>query len=71
MKAYISNGWDKRIVDPDPNKQYTQRKAMIEQQSESADVLEDGVGDWPKGPYTQQIEGVLPPMLTEEIIMAR
>ena len=58
-------------MDPDPKKQYTQRKAMIEQQaeSESADVLDD-VGDCPKGPYTQQIEGVLHPMLREEIITA-
>ena len=40
---------------------------MFEQQSESADVLEDDVGDWPKGPYTQQIEGVLTTMLTEKL----
>jgi len=29
----------------------------------------DCVEDWPKGPYTQQIQGVLPPLLTEELIM--
>ena len=27
VKAYISNGWDKTIVDPDPQKKYTTRKA--------------------------------------------
>ena len=73
MKAYISNGWDSRIVDPDPDKQYTQRKAAIEQchDGEAEDsVLELSNGKcWPKGPYTQQIEGVLPAVLTEEIIM--
>ena len=47
----------------------TPSERTIEQQAEAADVLEDDVGDWPKGPYTQQIEGVLPPMLTEEVIM--
>ena len=47
---------------------------MVDQQavSESDDVLQDDVGycNWPKGPYTQQIEGVLPTFLTEELIMA-
>ena len=44
---------------------------MVEQQEGSADDVpqEEDVGDWPKGPYTQQIQGVLPPLLTEEIIM--
>ena len=39
---------------------------MVEQQG---DVPEQDVGDWPKGPYKQQIQGVLPPLLTEEQIM--
>ena len=29
MKAYIANGWDKRIVDPDPEKQYTRKKILM------------------------------------------
>ena len=78
VKAYISNGWDKRIVDPDPKKQYTQRKALNEQhaaspnhglQEKSKEQSQADLSDWPKGPYTQQIEGVLPPLLTEELIM--
>ena len=32
-------------------------------------MQKDDVG-CPKGPYTQQIEGVLPTFLTEEVIMA-
>ena len=68
LKTNISNGWVKRIVDPDSNKLYTQRKAVIDQQavSESDDVLQDDVGYWPKGPYTQQIKGVLSTFLTEK-----
>ena len=72
MKAYISNGLDSRIVDPDPNKQYTRRKAAIEQCHDEAEdsVFELSSGKcWPKGPYTQQIEGVLPAVLTEEIVV--
>lgn len=72
---HISNGWDKKIVDPDPEKQYTQRKLVLHEQhaSSSTGLLEQteqrDVNYWPKGPYTQQIEGVLPPVLTEELIM--
>jgi len=70
VKAYISNGWDSRIVDPDPNKQYTQRKVATEQCHEDDSVVELSSGKcWPKGPYTQQIEGVLPAVMTEEIIV--
>jgi len=71
VKAYISNGWDSRIVDPDPNKQYTKRKAAIEQCHEEEDsVVELSSGKcWPKGSYTQQIEGVLPVVMTEEVIV--
>ena len=64
MKASISNGWDSRIVDPDPDKQYKQRKAAINEQCHDGEaedsVLELSNGKcWSKGPYTQQIEGVL------------
>ena len=47
VKAYISNGWDKRIVDPDPNRLYTHRRAVVEQQKGSADDVpqEEDVGD--------------------------
>ena len=77
MKAYISNGWDKRIVDPDPEKLYTQRKALNNPGVDgiaSNDVnIQDEIQEqmeWPKGPYTQQIEGVLPPLLTEDLIIS-
>jgi len=73
VKAYFSNGWDSRIVDPDPEKkQYTQRKAAIEQCHDEADssVVELSSGKcWPKGHYTQQINGVLPAVMTEDIIL--
>ena len=74
VKAYISNGWDKRIVDPDPNKLYTQKQTLKDADNEELDGVpgedHDHVSeDWPKGPYTQQIQGVLPPLLTEELII--
>ena len=58
MKTYISNGWDSKIIDPDPEKQYTKRRAAIEQHhsnnGETADsnsVLELSSDNkcWPKG----------------------
>ena len=39
---------------------------MVEQQG---DVPEQDFRDCPKGPYTQQIQGLLPPLLTEELIV--
>ena len=70
----MSNGWDKRIVHPDPNKLYTQKQALKDADNEELDGVpgenHDHVSeDWPKGPYTQQIQGVLPPLLTEEFII--
>ena len=64
------NGWDSRIVNLDPDKQYTWRKAAIEQchdgEAENS-VLDLSNGKcWLKGPYTQQIEGVLPAVLPEK-----
>jgi len=48
--AYITNGWDKRKVDPNPNKLYTHKKAAAEEKGE---LPEEGCfGDWPKGSYT-------------------
>ena len=85
VKAYISNGWDKTIVDPDPQKKYTARKAQAADSttitaattsvaaagatagSVSAEAAYDADG-WPKGLYTQQIQGVLPAILTDDII---
>jgi len=70
VKAYISNGWDSRIVDPTLDKQYTRKKAEVEHHKDEDNVIElNDVECWPKGPYTQQIKGVLPPVLTEEVIM--
>ena len=76
VKAYIANGVDKNIVDPDPQKKYTLRKELsgslpkqnvddCKSGASTNDLDSDG---WPKGPYTQQIEGVLPSLLTEDIV---
>ena len=35
---------------------------MDEDADEPASVIDDA---WPKGPYTQQVEGVLPPIFTD------
>ena len=78
MKAYIHNGWDKNIVDPDPDKKYTQARLaavavptdLQSYQLQSAQSnSSDESSSWPKGPYTQQIVGVLPPLLTDDIIL--
>jgi len=70
VKAYIENGWDSRIIDPDPQKLYTKQKHLQLKEEvvddgahEPANIIDDA---WPKGPYTQQVEGVLPPILLTE-----
>ncbi len=78
VKAYIANGWDKNIVDPDPQKKYTLRKDLSVSQPKTTDDnctctaganTNEWDGDgWPKGAYTQQIEGVLPAILTDNIV---
>ena len=78
VKAYIANGWDKNIVDPDPQKKYTLRKDLSASQSKKTDdncmyragasTNEWDADGWPKGPYTQQIEGVLLALLTDDIV---
>ena len=77
VKAYISNGWDKNIIDPDPQKKYTLRKGLLLQPNLSLceartdhDINEWDADGWPKGPYTQQVEGVLPCILTDDIVTA-
>ena len=64
---------DSRIVNLDPDKQYTRRKAAIaieqcrDREAEDS-VLELSNGKcWPKGPYAQQIEGVLSAVLTDAL----
>ena len=72
VKAYIDNGWDSRIIDPDPQKQYTIQKLQLKGQcdEETKHFLTASIDDaWPKGPYTQQIEGILPPIFTDRIIL--
>ena len=59
-------------LDPDPNKQYTQRKAAIEKCHGEAEDLAVELSSgkcWPKDPYTQQIEGELLAVMTKEIIV--
>ena len=84
VKAYIANGWDKRLVDPDPGKKYTrplQNNASSEvsansstatatTQLQSHSSADSEPISWPTGPYTQQIQGILPPILTDHIILA-
>ena len=59
------------LLDTDPGKQYT-RKILNEQHAAASDQGVQGnfeqcdLDNWPKGPYTQQTEGVLPPLLTKE-----
>jgi len=41
------------------------------QVSNNANIQEQSdLKKWPSGPYTQQIEGVLPPVLTEDLIIS-
>ena len=65
---------DSRIVDPDPQKQYTTQKLQVKGNGDEVDEPCCTAGDiddtWPKGPYTQQIEGVLPPIFTDSIILS-
>ena len=62
---------DSRIIDPDPHILYTIRKRQLkESPGNEADEAPSVIDDtWPKGPYTQQIEGVLPPIFTDSIIL--
>ena len=41
VKVYISNCWDKRIVDPDPNKLYTQKQAQKDMEHEELDGVSE------------------------------
>ena len=78
VKAYIVNGWDKNIVNLDPQKKHTIWKGLSALQPKTMDVnctCEAGTAmnewdadGWPKGPYTQQIKGMLPAILTDDII---
>ena len=63
---------DSRIIDPDPHKLYAIRKRQLkESPGNEADEAPSVIDDtWPKGPYTQQIEGVLPPIFTDSIILS-
>jgi len=64
VKSSISNGWESRIVDPD-----SIHGGKLNRETDNViDVLD--IKCWPKSPYTQQIEGVLPDpsVLTEEVI---
>ena len=77
IKAYISTGWDKNIIDPDPQKKYMLRKGLLLQPNLSLceartdyDINELDADGWPKGPYTQQVAGVLPCILTDDIVTA-
>lgn len=69
-------------MDPDPNKKYTKaiqaanasaHSSQADKQS-AAQPTSHSVDDpsclWPKGPYTQQIQGILPAMLTDDIILS-
>ena len=68
------------IFDPDPQKKYTAKKAQATADpttavaattsavaTSSVEVAYDADG-WPKCPYTQQIQGVLPAIITDDII---
>jgi len=82
VKAFITNGWDKRIVDPDPDKKYTRvllNAAATSEVSTDSNTAANQLQShsnanseldlWPKGPYTQQIHGILPTILTDDIIL--
>ena len=75
VKTYIVNGWDRSIVDPDPQKKYTLGTELAASQSKQADDdcklgarwNEQDLDGWPKGPCSQQSEEVclLPCLLTD------
>ena len=79
VKSHIANWWDKKIVDPDPQKRYILQKNLSALKPKYTDVnftcetgttINEWVADgWPKGPYTQQ-NGVLPAVLNGDIITA-
>ena len=49
VKAYISNGWDSRIVDPTFDKQYAWKKAEVDHHKEADNVIElNDIKCWPK-----------------------
>ena len=83
VKAFIANGWDKRLVDSDPDKKYTRtlqnsasgsasgkvsansNTATATTQLQSHSSADSQPVSWPMSPYTQQIQGILPPILTD------
>ena len=65
-------------MDPDPDKKYTLafqiNKVSPDSNAPSAQLQSHSSADsdldsWPKGPYSQQIQGILPPILTDDIIL--
>ena len=78
MKAFIVNGCDQKIVDFDPDKYTRTPQHAVSTVSDttvtklqfhtstSSDYESDS---WPRGPYTQQIQGILPSILTDDIIL--
>ena len=59
VKAFIANGWDKRIEHPDSS---TVVESTIQSHVEPDE-------SWPKGPYTQQIQGIIPSSITDDIVL--
>ena len=74
VKAFIANGWDKRLVDPDPDKKYTLALQISKVSPDDSNVpsaqlqshssADSDLDSWPRGPYSQQIQGILPPIAT-------
>ena len=79
VKSFIANGWDKTLVDPDPGKRHTRAQVIDAEASssfqapttqlESHHNNEHNSDSCPTGPYTRQIQGVLPSTLTDDIIL--
>ena len=68
VKAFIANGWDKRTEDPNANNKNSSTSEMEHTMSQLL-LIDVEFASWPKGPYTQQIQGILPPLITENIIL--
>ena len=65
-------------MDPDPDKKYT-RAFQISKESADSNMpstqlqshlsANSKLDSWPKGPYSQQMQGILPPILADDIIL--